>query len=53
MPDFVFKANIAHFQSLLEQETDPAKRAKLQGMLAEEKAKLEEWQANRPPKAAE
>ncbi len=40
MPDWVAKANIAHFKKLLEAEKDPRKRAMIERELAEEEAKL-------------
>lgn len=40
MPEFVFEANIAHFKKLLETETDPEKRARIEQLLAKEEAKL-------------
>ena len=54
MPEFIFKANIAHFLELLERETELQKIAVLQSLLAEERAKLEDWQTRqKPSKAAE
>lgn len=40
MPDWIAKANIEHCKKLLETEKDPQKRAVLERVLAEEKAKL-------------
>ena len=45
MPDFIFQANIAHYQELLAIETDAHKIAMLRKLLAEEEAKLEAWRA--------
>ncbi len=45
MPDFVFKANIAHFRELLADEADAGKIETLHKLLAEEEAKLTKWQA--------
>jgi hypothetical protein len=54
MPDFVFRANIAHFENLLVSETDPKKIAVLRKLLAEEKAKLADFHAiRRRPDVAE
>ncbi|MBR1208385.1 MULTISPECIES: hypothetical protein [unclassified Bradyrhizobium] len=54
MADFIFTANIAHYNDLLATETDATKIAMLHRLLAEEEAKLAEWRAkNRPPKAKE
>jgi hypothetical protein len=54
MSDFIFRANIAHFLELLKHETDTHKAATLRSLLAEERAKLEDWQARqKPPRAAE
>ena len=44
MPDFIFRANIAHFENMLVTETNPEKIRKL---LAEEKAKLADFHARR------
>ncbi len=38
MADFIFKANTAHFNKLLETETDARKIATLRTLLAEEEA---------------
>jgi hypothetical protein len=38
----IIQANIARFKSLLEQETDPTKRAIESRLLAEEEAKLKQ-----------
>jgi len=40
MDSFVHRQNIANFRSQLERESDPAKRAVLQQLLAEEQQKL-------------
>jgi len=40
MEDFVERQNIAHYVEQLKTEIDPIKRAMLQTLLAEEKAKL-------------
>lgn len=54
MADFIFKANIAHYQKLLATETDTQKIVMLRKLLAEEEAKYVEWQKDNPrPKAAE
>ena len=47
MPDFIFRANIAHFENLLVSETDAKKIALIRKLLAEEKAKLADFHANR------
>jgi hypothetical protein len=47
MPDFVFRANIAHFENLLVNETDARKIAVIRKLLAEEKAKLADFHATR------
>ncbi|MCC8978751.1 hypothetical protein [Bradyrhizobium acaciae] len=53
MVDFIFRANIAHFKELLAIETDAVKIAILQRLLAEEEARLAEWQKQNPtPKSA-
>ena len=54
MPDFIFRANIAHYRNLLTTETDARRIAMLRALLAEEEAKLTDWQNNNPrQKAAE
>ena len=55
MPDFIFRANIAHYKELLETETDGRKIAMLHKLLAEEEeAKLAQWRAKNPrPKPSE
>ena len=54
MADFVFKANIAHYNDLLAAETDTRKIATLRKLLAEEEVKYAEWRKQNPsPKAAE
>jgi hypothetical protein len=40
MADWIARANIGHFKKLLERETDPKKRAVIEGELAEEEQKL-------------
>ena len=53
LPDFVFRANIAHYRELLAVETDAGRIATLRKLLAEEEAKLTKWHAENPtPKAA-
>jgi hypothetical protein len=47
MPDFIFRANIAHFENLLTTETDAKKIAVIRKLLVEEKAKLADFHANR------
>ena len=39
MENFIKRTNIAHFKDLLKAETDPAKRAVLLNLLADEEAK--------------
>ena len=54
MADFIFKANIAHYEKLLALETDARKLSMLRKLLAEEEAKYAEWRKQNPsPKAAE
>ena len=48
MADFIFHANIAHFKELLAAETNASKIATLRKLLAEEEAKLADWQAKHP-----
>jgi len=48
VPDFVFKANIAHFKELLAAETDAPKIAALRKLLADEEAKYADWRAKNP-----
>ena len=43
MADFIFKANIAHFNELLATETDARKIATLRTLLAEEEANYGQW----------
>ena len=45
MADFVIRANIAHYKELLVAETNSRKIETLRKLLAEEEAKLAEWQA--------
>ena len=40
MQRFVAKQNIQHFKDMLAVESDPARRVLLEGMIAEEEAKL-------------
>jgi len=40
MPDWIARANIEHYTTLLETEKDPQRRAMIERELAEEKAKL-------------
>ena len=40
MPELIAKANMEHFEKLLQTETDPKKRAMIERLLAEEEAKL-------------
>ncbi|MDO8397965.1 MAG: hypothetical protein Q7T45_09095 [Bradyrhizobium sp.] len=47
MPDFVFRANIAHFENLLVTETDAKKIATIRQLLADEKARLADFHATR------
>jgi hypothetical protein len=47
MPDFIFRANIAHFANLLVNETDPKKISVIRKLLADEKAKLADFHASR------
>jgi len=52
VPNFIFRANIAHYKELLETETDARKIAMLHKLLAE--AKLAQWRAKNPrPKPSE
>jgi hypothetical protein len=54
VPDFIFRANIAHYKELLETETDARKIATLHKLLAKEEAKLAQWRAKNPrPKPSE
>jgi len=54
MADFIFQANIAHYNKLLASEKDAGKIAMLHKLLTEEEAKLAEWRGKNPsPKAAE
>ena len=41
----IAKANIDKFTSLLETETDPAKRETVAHLLAEEEEKLKQWRS--------
>jgi len=41
MQRFVARQNIQHFKEMLAAETDPARRALFERMIAEEEAKLE------------
>ncbi len=40
MQRFVARQNIQHFKDMLAAETDPARRVLLEGMIADEEAKL-------------
>jgi hypothetical protein len=40
MRQFIHRANVQHFQRLLEQTTDEAERQRILGLLAEEEAKM-------------
>jgi hypothetical protein len=52
--DYVFRANIDHYNQLLAIETDARKIVTIRKLLAEEEAKLTDWQARNPrPNAAE
>jgi hypothetical protein len=54
MPDYIFRANIAHFKEVLAGETDLKKIEVVKRLLAEEEAKLADWHAkNQGPKAVE
>ena len=54
MLEFIFEANIAHYEELLTTETEPGKIATIRKLLAEEQAKQAEWRASdqRPDAAA-
>ncbi|WP_167350161.1 hypothetical protein [Bradyrhizobium viridifuturi] len=52
MADFIFTANIAHYDQLLSTETDPTKIAMLRKLRAEEEAKLAEWHKQNPTQKA-
>jgi hypothetical protein len=45
MQKFIFEANIAHFKTQIDQETDPKRLQTLRGLLADEEAKLAEYDA--------
>ena len=49
MPWFILEANIAHYKQLLARETDPEKIAMLRKLLAEEEARLAEYNRHHPP----
>lgn len=55
MPRFIFDANIAHYKERVSLETDPKTLVMLRGLLAEEEAKLADYNARNPapPRAAE
>ena len=54
MPEFIFAANIAHYNELLATEPDAGKIAILRKLLAEEEAKLADGLRQNPkPKAGE
>jgi hypothetical protein len=46
-PKNIARLNINHYRRLLVTETDPAKRALIEKLLAEEEAKLRTLQGNR------
>lgn len=48
MPDFIFRANIAHYKEILASETDARKIATIRKLLLNEEAKLAEWRAQNP-----
>lgn len=52
MPDFIFRANIAHYENLLVNETDAKKIAVIRKLLAEEKARLANFHATRSDRGA-
>jgi len=47
MDRFVARENIKHFRRMLEQATDPAERARVQKLLAEEEQKLKATEQKR------
>ena len=49
MQRFVARQNIQHFKDMLAAETDPARRVLLEGMIAEEEAKLSSGGASEAP----
>ena len=49
MPRFIFEANIAHYKERLSQETDPIKKETLRRLLAEEEAKLADFNTSSHP----
>ncbi len=51
--EYVFQANIAHYEELLASEPDVQRSAALRELLAEEQAKLLEWRAKQSRPAAE
>lgn len=53
MPDFIFRANITHYEDLLVHETDAKKIAVIRKLLGEEKAKLANFHTTRSDKGAE
>jgi hypothetical protein len=53
MRTFVIRRNIDRYRQLLKVETDEVRRRMVVQLLAEEEAKLAEYIANQPPKAAE
>ena len=54
MSNFIFEANIAHYNDLLASETDARKIGMIRKLLAEEEVKFAAWRAKNPnPKAAE
>ena len=51
MQRFVARQNIAHYRHLLETEQDPAKRAKLERLLSEANAQLDDAEAGATAKS--
>lgn len=49
MPWFIFEANIAHYKERLARETDPETAATLRKLLAEQQARLAEYDKHHPP----
>ena len=52
MDDFIARQNILHFMDRLKDETDPAKRAMLIRLLAEEEMKRRASRSEQPAEAA-
>lgn len=48
MPEFIFRANIAHYRELLASGTDAREITTLRRLLAEEEARLADWRARNP-----